>query len=377
MVDAPNRSARTTGHPDESSTGTALNEEPGDRGETRVLHLGPWDREGGLATYSQYLVNAGRSELEDVVFEVFEWDSESLFVRGTGVKTLSRSLLFGIRDADVVHVQYIFNRYVLSFPMIVLLCHLTGTSIVMTDHNAEYKDLPLTRFFYVYHQCLYFFVDAIVVHSSARAESIWDRHAVKVTTIPHGVIYRDGVERGPRRIRQLLLPGFIRRNKGHDLAVEAMKHLPSEVRLEIAGPIHEMAYVKELERLADRKDVSDRVRWETGFLPEDVLYEKLQDADLVVLPYKKSRPMSGILGHSISWQVPAILTDFPAFRDAVDCDEAFFDPRTPEELAAAVERLDENPDCQRSIIDTFAELSRERSWENTVRRTRNIYTSVT
>jgi len=373
MTDAPNRGTGTPVHSDE----TAANEEPRGQDKTQVLHLGPWNREGGLATYSQYLVRAGRSELDNTIFEVFGWDAEPLFIRGTGVKTLSRSLLFGIRDADVVHVQYIFNRYVLSFPVIVLLCLLTRTPIVMTDHNAEYRDLPFTRFFYLYHQGVYFFVDAVIVHSSARAESIWDRHAGKVTVIPHGVIYREGIKRNPQQIRQLLLPGFIRRNKGYDLAIESMRHLPSEMEVEISGPVHQEGYVEELKQLADRRGVSDQVRWEIGFLPEDVLYEKLRNADLVVLPYKKSRPMSGILGHSISWQVPTILTDFPAFRDAVDCDEAFFDPRTPEELAAAVERLNENLEFQRAIIDTFADLSQERSWENTARKTQAIYESVT
>ena len=345
--------------------------------ELQVLHLGPWAREGGLATYSQYLVNAGRSELDNVEFEVFEWDAERLVVRGTGIEALSSSLLFSIRDADVLHIQYIFNRYILSFPLIVLYCLLTRTPIVMTDHNAEYRDLPFTRFFYVYHQLLYFFVDAIVVHSDARAGTIWERHDEKITVIPHGVIWRGEVDRDPRRIQRLLLPGFIRRNKGYEVAVDALEYLPSHMELEIAGPVHDESYLHELEQRASEKGLSGRIQWETGFLPEEELYERLREADLVVLPYKKSRPMSGILGHCISWQVPTVLTDFPAFRDAVSCDEAFFDPRTPEELAAAVERLDENFDSQRRITESFAELSQERSWENTARKTRAIYQRVT
>lgn len=342
----------------------------------RIFFISPFHREGGLATYSQFLVDAWNETLPEREVTVRPWDAEPLLVRGSGVVALSSNIVKEIHRSDLVHIQYIFNRYVLSLPVLLLYCLVMRTPVVLTDHNAQYRDLPFPRFFYLYHQVLYFAIDGIIVHSRPRKEFIWERHHHKVHVVPHGVVHREDVHREPRPIRRLLVPGFIRANKGHELAIRAMAVLPSSYSLDVVGPVHEERYFEHLRTLTSELGLSERVTFLTGFVPEDELDSAINSADLVVLPYKKSRPMSGILGHCISWKTPAVLTDFPAFRDAVDCDHAFFDPRTPEALQRAILRLDEHPEEQREIIETFDRLSAERSWENVARETAQLYDDV-
>ncbi|SDN49676.1 Glycosyltransferase involved in cell wall bisynthesis [Haloarchaeobius iranensis] len=336
-----------------------------------VLLVTPWERKGGLATYSDYLVSELRNECN---VSIFAWDYESLLARGSGQAVFDFALVKSIRKSDVIHVQYTFGRYLLSFFFIALLGKLMRTPVTMTQHE-RFDNLPVPRLLYLWHQFLYFFVDEIIVHTENRKTIVGAYHRPNVTVIPHGVLEHGDVEREPRDINDILIPGLVRPIKGHPNLIGALNHLPENVTLTIAGSASSPEYGTELKELIESAGLSERVTWEDEFLPEDEMFQRICEADLAVLPYEEHTSMSGMLAHCISWKTPTLVTDCPSFRCVINTEEAFLDGRSSELIADSIERVN-NESVQGEIIMEFEELISECNWRRVSQMTSNIYETV-
>jgi glycosyltransferase involved in cell wall biosynthesis len=335
-----------------------------------VLLVTPWNRQGGLATYSQYL-----AEQFDQDVDIFPWDERSIGRRLLGTPFIGKSALRRLRSVEVVHVQYSFGDYVFALPVLLAIAKLVGAQVVITQHE-RFETLPLASVVNLYHQLLYFLVDAIVVHTPFRKERIWRVHHDRVEVVPHGVIHRSDHDRTPRQARQLLLPGFVHPRKGHDLALQALAELPPAFTLTVVGGTASDEYLASLRNLAVELGVEDRVSWEPEFVPEGQLFDEFQNSDLVVLPYRRHAAMSGILSHCISWRVPSVVSQAPTLTSAIPCEEVFFSPRTPDALAEQIRRVADDEAVQREIISTLNALGWEWSWERVADRTAHIYMEV-
>ncbi|WEL20597.1 Glycosyltransferase [Halorhabdus sp. BNX81] len=333
-----------------------------------VTFISPWNRNGGLATYSRALVPKLRNSCD---VAVVPWDNEPIHLRGSGIALLNRTLLSNLFRRDVVHVQYAFGRYLLSFPLLLGICILLRTRVVMTQHE-RFDNLPAPTLLFLYHQLLYCFVDTVIVHTDGRKQLIWKRHHPKVTVIEHGVVARDNVDRHPREIDTILLPGGIRPIKGHEVVISALPSIEN-VELRIVGGIGNEEYFREIRSIADQLGVNDRIEWVTEFVPEETLFEAFQEADVVVLAYEHHTSMSGILSHTLSWHVPAIVTDCPAFRHMIECEDAFLAERDGSAVADRIRKFDSEREVQRRVIDAFAQTSRQFSWESVAGRTTTVY----
>jgi glycosyltransferase involved in cell wall biosynthesis len=339
--------------------------------DLNVLYVSPWDREGGLATYSQYLVPRLR---EYCSVDVYDWDSESVLVRGTGVHLLTLTFLRLLRKADVVHLQYSFGRYLLSLPVLLLLATLFRTPVVITQHE-RFDNLPSPSILHGFHQLCYFMINRVIVHTDDRLELVWEVHSSRLAVIEHGVIHRTDVNRKSTDVETILFPGIVRPIKGHEIAVESLQYL-DDVKLRIVGGIGDDEYWREVtDRITDL-GVDDRIEVIAEYVPEERLFEELREADIVVLPYEPHTSMSGILAHCLSWRVPTLLTDCPAFRSVVECEEAFLPERTGCGIAKQVKEIRDDPTIQDRIIRAFGRLSEAYSWEATAERTVEVYAAT-
>lgn len=333
-----------------------------------VLYVSPWDRDGGLATYSRYLV----PELDNYHdLTVLPWDDESVLVRGTGIPLLGLDVLKRLRYADVVHVQYTFGRYLASLPVLLLLSFLFRTQVVMTQHE-RFDNVPFSRGLHFYHQFLYFFIDDILVHTETRRDLAWDCHQSRISVVKHGVIHRPDFQREPAEVDTILFPGIVRSIKGHLVAVKAMQHL-DDITLRIVGGIGDQEYYEEVCDSVEKLDLSDRVEVVPEFVPEEELFRELREANLVILPYENHTSMSGMLSHCISWQVPTLVTDCSAFRNVLPCEEAFFEERTPKGIAASIQDMRSDLAQQEQLIEQFGDLSERYSWTSIGEQTVEIY----
>ena len=194
-------------------------------------------------------------------------------------------------DPDVVHVQWL-PRPELDLRWLRRLerpTALTAHDIVPRRERA----LPAWR------EALGL-VDRVIVHSQRAAEQLSEFHPV---VIRHPVF--EGKPLGPPRGKTLLFFGLIREYKGLDVLLRALPQIP-EARLVVAGdPLDPVEY---------RAD--DRVEWRLRFIGESEVAELMEQAAVVVLPYRKL-DSSGVLATAIGYRRPAVVSDVGSLGEIV------------------------------------------------------------
>ncbi len=161
--------------------------------------------------------------------------------------------------------------------------------------------------------------------------------------------------------RTVLFFGLIRPYKGLDDLLEAVAMLPDGIDLLVAGECYS-GRERLLERLG-REDLSGRVRWIEGFIPDSRVDAVFRSADAVALPYR-SATQSGVAQIALSFRKPLVLTRTGGLPELVEEGRTGFlaEPCDPAGLASAVEKaLSLAGDA--SSRTAIAGLARRFSWE--------------
>jgi glycosyltransferase involved in cell wall biosynthesis len=342
---------------------------------SNVLFISSWEKAGGESTYSKYLV----PEIEEhIEVDVFPWDYESFLLRVLAIPVLNLSFFKKVKKYDVVQIEYHFGRYLLSLPIISLICTLAGTPLIVSQHET-FDNLPLSKFVYLYHQAVYTGIDVILVRTQHRKNIIAEHHREKTRVFPHGIIRRPDLQREPRDIERLLIPGIIKPGKGYETAIRALDGLQVDCRLRIVGSpttsiLFSDNYYNKLKQLASESEVNDQITWVEDYLPEEEFLEEFRNADLILMPYKENNTaMSGVLNHAISWNVPTIIAGHSNFKSAIPFEGPFFSPVEPQELREKIELLDKDKEEQANIINGFRNMAEENSWANTAEKHVKLY----
>ena len=117
--------------------------------------------------------------------------------------------------------------------------------------------------------------------------------------------------------RMILFFGFVRPYKGLDVAIEALSLLGldfQDLTLWVSGEFWEGE--ERYHRLADQLGVADRVRIESGYLPDEDLALRISACDGVVLPYRTATG-SGVLATAYALNRPVIATRTGCLQDMV------------------------------------------------------------
>lgn len=161
-------------------------------------------------------------------------------------------------------------------------------------------------------------VDRVVVHGAGAVEQLAELGVErgKIVRIPHPV-FSPLREIGPPQRPTLLFFGLIRRSKGLDLLIRALPAIAKEVpdaRLLVAGdPIEPAEPYRELAR---ELGVSDRVEWRLRFLADDEIADVMEEAAVVVLPYRQIES-SGVLATALGYGRPVVVADVGSLGDTV------------------------------------------------------------
>lgn len=148
----------------------------------------------------------------------------------------------------------------------------------------------------------------------------------------------------PRDRRILLFFGFIRKYKGLDILLDAMKILkdrhgdsPDMPLLVVAGEFYgdSDAYNEQIDRLGIR----DVLSLHTDFIPDDRVQLYLNAADVVVQPYRQAT-QSGVTPLAYHFEVPMIVTNVGGLPELVpDGKVGIVAEPNPESVADAIERF--------------------------------------
>ncbi|HOM04531.1 MAG TPA: glycosyltransferase [Candidatus Kapabacteria bacterium] len=186
-------------------------------------------------------------------------------------------------------------------------------------HEKRPGDIKLTKFFLKYN-------DAFVVMSDTVRDDLLEfKPDAKYIEHIHP-LYNHFGEKVPQIIAQdkLFLPfdkkillffGFIRDYKGLDLLIEALKYLPEDYHLLIAGEPY--GNFDKYERLIKQYGVENRITKHVRYISDDEVPLCFSAADVCVLPYR-SATQSGIVAIAYHFDLPVVATNVGSLRQSVE-----------------------------------------------------------
>jgi glycosyltransferase involved in cell wall biosynthesis len=119
----------------------------------------------------------------------------------------------------------------------------------------------------------------------------------------------------PADAKLLLFFGFIRKYKGLDLLLEAMKQVKDPaVKLLVAGEFYED--IRHYEPLLQKPGIREKVILRNDFIPNDLVRYYFSAADVVVQPYRNAT-QSGVTPLAYHFEQPMIVTNVGGLPDYV------------------------------------------------------------
>lgn len=168
--------------------------------------------------------------------------------------------------------------------------------------------------------------------------------------------------------KTVLSVGHLIARKGHDLVIQALRHLPA-VDLLIAGDGPEDA---SLRRLAQAISVADRVEF-LGSLAQDQLADYYGAADALVLASSREG-WANVLLESMACGTPVAASNVWGTPEVVSTRQAgiLFDERSPEAIARTIARLLEEPPDPAAVRSHAKKFS----WDDTSQGQLTLFRSI-
>lgn len=290
----------------------------------------PGDGSCGIGTYARHL----REGFDTVTVRPVHVDQDR--------RTLPAMVALAVRavrpEDDVVHLQHEYGLFrrsgsaypgvmgLIVVPLLAVLARLRGVRIVVTMHSvltpsATAAPRRVRAHLYVMHELFAVVADQLIFLSEDCAEDFRAHVPVeRATVLPHGVNTEAAAEaeRASAKAafeyapddRVVVIPGFIRRPKGHDVFVAVAERCP-DIEFLIAGGARpageEQAFAASV-----RERAGPNVAM-TGVLSEQRFALALAAADLALLPYRVVS-QSGTFNWAVAHHVPILGSDVPYFE---------------------------------------------------------------
>ena len=288
-------------------------------------------------------------------------------------------------DADVVHVH--LGEDLAVVPLAFAAARRRGAAVVMTVHlSLEHtfvadglRSRALKRVGGLVERMGARAADAVVVLTPRLAGCFVDAgvDADRVHVIPSGVEPRlfdalpvrlPGAAAGPR----VVYVGRLARQKGVATLVQAAAALRTEgATVDLVGDGPQRA---ELEALADRLGVRDRVRFH-GFVHHDDVPGVLAGADVVVLP-SVYEELGSVLLEALQARAPIVASDVGGIPFAVGDAGLLVPPGDAGALAGALDRVLSEPGLARALSAAAAARAPQYDWAVLGERVLGVYDAV-
>jgi glycosyltransferase involved in cell wall biosynthesis len=312
-----------------------------------------------------------------------------------------------LNRADVVHIQHEHSfwggilpnhsafwnlRYLIQKP-VVLTAH-TTTSLSDLLRVRDERRLPhrIAKTLLVWRrgyrdsvEIAPFVTGRCIVHTEDGKSELVARGANPkyIHVIPAGIPDRLPAERVARELpfdadgrRIVALFGYLAPNKGYEVALQALRELPDDVMLVIAGGTRsaEMEpYAQSLVSLIEEMKLTGRVAV-TGFLPEESVAAVMERADVVIAPHTYATGSYSIT-IPLAYGKAIVASDLPCFAEIAAEGEILqtVPAGDSRELAAAMRDLLENDVSRRMLEERASGYASRRTWPAVAERTVAIY----
>lgn len=364
----------------------------------KIAMIGPvHPYKGGIAHYTDLLCRALREDGNEVQLYSFKFQYPKLLYKKPQKDMKSSG--FGTNDADFcIHTLNPFNwikvagRIKKQKPELIILqwwhpyfapcfwsiCKLLRREkILFVCHNVfPHERFPLDRLLTKWTLgCGRYFI----TQSKMDARDLLSvKHDAVYRVTPHptyGMFCKQGMSMQKAREqlqidqgqRVLLFFGFVRKYKGLQYLLEAMKLLKErnfKVQLWVVGDFGEDKdeYVEQIRRF----EIEDQVQMVEGYVPDDEVEKYFAASDLVVLPYL-SATQSGIVQIAFGFEKPVLVTEVGGLPDVVTNGKTGYvvEPRSAEMIAEAI--MDYYINNRREAFVSQIEKEKDRfSWKTFV-----------
>ena len=364
----------------------------------KIAMIGPvHPYKGGIAHYTDLLCRALREDGNEVQLYSFKFQYPKLLYKKPQKDMKSSG--FGTNDADFcIHTLNPFNwikvagRIKKQKPELIILqwwhpyfapcfwsiCKLLRREkILFVCHNVfPHERFPLDRLLTKWTLgCGRYFI----TQSKMDARDLLSvKHDAVYRVTPHptyGMFCKQGMSMQKAREqlqidqgqRVLLFFGFVRKYKGLQYLLEAMKLLKErdfKVQLWVVGDFGEdkNEYVEQIRTF----EIEDQVQMVQGYVPDDEVEKYFAASDLVVLPYL-SATQSGIVQIAFGFEKPVLVTEVGGLPDVVTNGKTGYvvEPRSAEMIAEAI--MDYYINNRREAFVSQIEKEKDRfSWKTFV-----------
>lgn len=373
----------------------------------KVSFVTPWNEDkDGISVYSGHAVGALRSGGVDVnVVGLKRYVQDGSFYRNAAQSS---------NLADIAHIQFNYVYFNGTMPYnnrFMSFARLLKVPSVMTVHEVSAgfereispRGLAARRMIYnstiplwnawslAMHREIFSKVDMILAHTKEHADTVAAlvRDNGKVRVLPHPIpedvragnaVSSDDAKRllclQGRKV--LTIFGFVNARKGYETALGALRILPEDVALVIAGGAMtdnatDTEYLSMIKKRINEEGLGGRVTI-TGYLDESAVDKVLSATDIALAPFRTSAG-SGSLSRCISAHKPIVASDIPAHREIncrVKCLE-LFRAEDPSGLRDAVKALMADSSRRKHLSESAREYCEKYSYRRMADATRAIY----
>ncbi len=229
------------------------------------------------------------------------------------------------RSISRFHAQEAFYPFLPFLTLLLRLfsirCFFTVHNVRQHDYSSRFRNALCDR---VTHRCLKYW-HALIVHGKTTANELQQIiPSTRIQIIPHPIFSEFAtreVRPGEPSAKRLLIFGSIRRNKGIELAIQALTFLPN-YHLEVCGYTADNSYIAQISAEALRSGVTNRVTITNQFVPDSSIPEIFSRASIVLLPYTNFAAQSGVLSVAIAYGRPVVVSnvgDMPEIVNSFKC----------------------------------------------------------
>ena len=291
-------------------------------------------------------------------------------------------ILILAKRPDTIHFQWFpFMEFCSVDNFYVSLVKLLRPSqkIVLTvhnvyPHNMEGKEMIVyrKRFMEMKHH-----IDYFIVHTEASKREIEKEFGVSdssVNVVPHGIFIPDYT---PKHTFEngchIIMYGNNSPYKGTDILLDAAQLLPQSIKEDLKISIVGQTSADYLATLK-AKALGMNVNFNPAFIPDGKLYEMIDQADYIALPYRRIS-QSGVLLLALYFRKPLLLSDLPSFKETMKgfTDDMFFEAGNAQALCELIMRHLDGTIDHSDQISIINELNNAYSWTKSAQKTLEIY----
>ena len=363
-------------------------------GELSVNLVTSWNKQCGIATYSEFLARELKKTVRVFVIDLPDKNALSPYF------TVLGRMVGG--SQDLVHVQFEYGlfsslklgkRTLTAFGALPFYVGLAmGNRPVVTTIHEPRKTVTAsgrTGLYYtkILDRVVFGVSDLVIVHtreSKRLLKTVYGVPESKLRIVPHGSYQTPTFLNKEESKRKLGLQGkmvvtilgYVTPKKGHDLVIGLLPKLDPTVHLVVAGGpqnSQDEQYLAKLKELAIQYHCADRITF-TGYLPD--FKDVLNATDIALLPYRYVTD-SGVLHLLVAYGIPIIASDLAAFREVQEygC-LMLFKTEDAQDLYVKLQEILSNPTQRESLKAKCVVMWNATKWSSIAQTHVQLYREI-